>query len=121
MSSRLQSKSPDATLDGFVMVPSQNNKAESCINFPISKPTKNDKMNRSFSQMNLSNSPKVAWENLSRFDRLKQNLLTIIPNSKIHFYGSYAYGIPAGDSDLNIYIELSKLFFTFLYFFCKKN
>lgn len=89
VNSRSSSRSPD----DFVMIPDQNETAESRENI----------------KFNLNES-QIAWDNIKRFETLKSRLQNVIPQCKVHFYGSYAYEIPTKNSDLNIYIEFGKSF-----------
>jgi predicted nucleotidyltransferase len=39
-----------------------------------------------------------------QLDRIKDIILSTIPVEQIYLFGSYAYGIPNADSDLDIYV-----------------
>jgi predicted nucleotidyltransferase len=39
-----------------------------------------------------------------QLDRVKEIILSTIPVERIYLFGSYAYGTPNADSDLDIYV-----------------
>jgi len=40
----------------------------------------------------------------SQIDLIRDSILQVLPAEAIYLFGSYAYGIPGDDSDLDIYV-----------------
>jgi|GEM_PF-137656 len=54
----------------------------------------------------MCNNPEMDAEVRAEVDKLKEIIVNAIPVEQIYLFGSYAYGTPHKDSDLDFYVVL---------------